>query len=169
MLHVTVPTYKQVSTEDGRPFTMYQVHVHVSGRTHIVDKRYREFHSMHKQIKKSLGIDTPDFPPKKMWQLSTRGIEHRRMGLETYIQAVMDGNRVPKSLLNFLRVKNFKTSSYDSLDDLGQDPSSNHQPVMVFEDDLFVSQSTDDNFADILNDGVRQGLFEDSDSDSTHS
>ena len=31
-------------------FQMYQVNVRVSGRTHIVDKRYREFHSMHKQV-----------------------------------------------------------------------------------------------------------------------
>ena len=43
-------------------------------------------------------------------------------------------------------------------------PSYNHQPVMVFEDDPFLADDSDDSYADILTDGVRQGLFEDSDS-----
>ncbi len=35
---------------------------------------------------------------------------------------------------------------------------------MVFEDDPFLADDSDDSYADILTDGVRQGLFEDSDS-----
>ena len=46
--------------------------------------------------------------------------------------------------------------------------SSNHQPVMVFEDDPYLSQSSDESFVDILTEGVRQGLFEDSDSDNAN-
>ncbi|XP_072037802.1 sorting nexin-22-like isoform X2 [Amphiura filiformis] len=154
MLSVTIPTSKAVVPADERPYTIYQIHVQVSGRSHIVDKRYREFHTMHKQVRKSLGVNTPEFPPKKMWQLSAKGIEQRRQGLENYLQGILNGYTVPKSLLNFLKVKNFKSSSYDS----------NHWPVMVFDEDSFLTQSSDDSYTDILTDGVTQGLFEDSDS-----
>ncbi|XP_033633957.1 sorting nexin-24-like isoform X2 [Asterias rubens] len=149
MICVSIPSIRQVN-EDEKPFTVYQVHVRVSSKTHIVEKRYSEFHTLHKQVKKSM--ETPDFPPKRMRQLTMRGIEQRRQGLEQYIQALLDRDNVPKSLLTFLRVKNFKTISYDSA----------HQPVMSFQSDAYLHPSTcESDLHDSLDEGVRLGLYED--------
>ncbi|XP_071496258.1 sorting nexin-24-like isoform X3 [Diadema antillarum] len=148
MIHVSIPTFRQIISDDERPYTVYQINVKVAGRTHSVEKRYSEFHALHKQVKKK--FETPDFPPKKVRQLNARGIEQRRSALEAYIQGVLEKEAIPKSLLTFLRVKNFKTVSYD------------HQPVMVFESDPFLLPSpTDAGLPDILSDGVRQGLYDD--------
>ncbi len=113
------------------------------------------------KVKKSM--ETPDFPPKRMRQLTMRGIEQRRQGLEQYIQALLDRDNVPKSLLTFLRVKNFKTISYDSLDELGKEaPSSSHQPVMSFQSGAYLHPSPcESDLHDSLDEGVRLGLYED--------
>ncbi|XP_071496256.1 sorting nexin-24-like isoform X1 [Diadema antillarum] len=159
MIHVSIPTFRQIISDDERPYTVYQINVKVAGRTHSVEKRYSEFHALHKQVKKK--FETPDFPPKKVRQLNARGIEQRRSALEAYIQGVLEKEAIPKSLLTFLRVKNFKTVSYDSLDELDNDTPT-HQPVMVFESDPFLLPSpTDAGLPDILSDGVRQGLYDD--------
>ncbi|XP_033121788.1 sorting nexin-24-like [Anneissia japonica] len=159
MIHVTVPSFRQVSEDDEKPYTVYQINVLVGGRTHILEKRYREFHALHKQLKKT--IETPEFPPKKVRQLSNKGLEQRRTLLECYIQGILDRELVPRSLLTFLRVKNFKTASYDSLDDIDQEPVSTHQPTMVFETDPFLRLAMDVGLHDTVVEGVRQGLYED--------
>ncbi|XP_071964637.1 sorting nexin-24-like isoform X2 [Antedon mediterranea] len=159
MIHVTVPSFKQISEEDEKPYTVYQINVLVGGRTHFIEKRYREFHALHKQLKKT--IETPEFPPKKVRQLSNKGLEQRRTLLEGYIQGILDRDLVPRSLLTFLRVKNFKTASYDSLDDIDQEPISTHQPTMVFETDPFLSLVMEAELHDSVVEGVRQGLYED--------
>ncbi|XP_022111512.1 sorting nexin-22-like isoform X3 [Acanthaster planci] len=112
-------------------------------------------------VKKS--IETPDFPPKKMRSLSMKGIEQRRQALETYLQELLAKNNVPKSLLTFLKVKNFKTVSYDSLDELGKEPQrSHHQPVMSCQSDAYLyPPSCNSSLPDSLDKGVRLGLYED--------
>lgn len=156
MIQVSIPGFRQVVSDDERPYTVYQINVKVSGRIHSVDKRYREFHALHKQVKKK--FDTPDFPPKKVRQLSSRGMEHRRVTLEAYLQGLLDKDSIPKSLLTFLRVKNFRAVSYD------------HQPVMVFESDPFLNVTPPEGgIPDILADGVRQGLYDDPESSSSAS
>ncbi|PIK61296.1 putative sorting nexin-24 isoform X1 [Apostichopus japonicus] len=109
--------------ENFRRIAAYQIHVKVAGKTHIVEKRYREFHTFHKKLRKTM--DIPDFPPKKVLQLSAKGIEHRRQGLENYFNSIISSGSIPKSFLTFLRVKNLKKSaSFDSIDELGTDSGS---------------------------------------------
>ncbi|XP_038078051.1 sorting nexin-24-like isoform X1 [Patiria miniata] len=160
MISVCIPNIRQV-VQDDEKYTTYQVHVQVSGKTHVIEKRYSEFHSLHKQVKKS--IETPDFPPKKMRSLTVKGIEQRRQALETYLQTLLDKDNVPKSLLTFLKVKNLRTVSYDSLDELGKEPQrSSHQPVMSFQSDAYLHPpSCDSGLPDSLDEGVRMGLYED--------
>ncbi|XP_038078052.1 sorting nexin-24-like isoform X2 [Patiria miniata] len=149
MISVCIPNIRQV-VQDDEKYTTYQVHVQVSGKTHVIEKRYSEFHSLHKQVKKS--IETPDFPPKKMRSLTVKGIEQRRQALETYLQTLLDKDNVPKSLLTFLKVKNLRTVSYES----------SHQPVMSFQSDAYLHPpSCDSGLPDSLDEGVRMGLYED--------
>ncbi|XP_022111511.1 sorting nexin-24-like isoform X2 [Acanthaster planci] len=149
MISVSIPNVRQIVHDDEK-YTAYQVVVQVSGKTHVIEKRYREFHSLHKQVKKS--IETPDFPPKKMRSLSMKGIEQRRQALETYLQELLAKNNVPKSLLTFLKVKNFKTVSYES----------HHQPVMSCQSDAYLyPPSCNSSLPDSLDKGVRLGLYED--------
>ncbi|XP_041464610.1 sorting nexin-24-like [Lytechinus variegatus] len=168
MIQVSIPGFRQIVSDDERPYTVYQINVKVSGRIHSIDKRYREFHALHKQVKKK--FDTPDFPPKKVRQLSSRGMEQRRVALEAYLQGLLDKDSIPKSLLTFLHVKNFRAISYDSLDDLDTKETSTHQPVMSFESDPFLNASPPEGgIPDILTEGVRQGLYDDPESSSSAS
>ncbi|XP_071844481.1 sorting nexin-24-like [Apostichopus japonicus] len=159
MISISIPTFRQVVSEDERPYTAYQIHVKVAGKTHIVEKRYREFHTFHKKLRKTM--DIPDFPPKKVLQLSAKGIEHRRQGLENYFNSIISSGSIPKSFLTFLRVKNLKKSaSFDSIDELGTDSgsASSHQPILVFKSDPYLHPPVGKQ--DILVEGVLHGLYD---------
>lgn len=159
MISISIPSFRQVVPEDERPYTAYQIHVKVAGRTHVIEKRYREFHSFHKKLRKT--IDIPDFPPKKVLQLSAKGLEHRRQGLENYFNAIITTGTIPKSLLTFLKVNNLnKAPSFDSLDDLNTDSgsTSTHQPVLIYENDPYLNPPSGK--PDILVEGVLHGLYD---------
>uniref|UniRef100_A0A7N5JMT4 Sorting nexin 22 n=1 Tax=Ailuropoda melanoleuca TaxID=9646 RepID=A0A7N5JMT4_AILME len=110
MLEVHIPS---VGPEDPRQspekgHMVFRVEVLCRGRRHTVQRRYSEFHALHKRIKKLYKV--PDFPSKRLPNWRTRGLEQRRQGLETYIQGVLYLNQdVPKELLEFLNLRHFPT------------------------------------------------------------
>ncbi|CAF3919728.1 unnamed protein product, partial [Rotaria sp. Silwood1] len=64
-------------------FTVFNIHI--AGR-HLCSRRYREFDSLHQQLKNEF----PDFPfsplPKKWpFKLSDQQLDARRRGLEQYL------------------------------------------------------------------------------------
>ncbi|XP_077989014.1 sorting nexin-24-like [Glandiceps talaboti] len=160
MIKVSVPSFRQVEAEDERPYTVYRTTVTISGRTHSVEKRYSEFHSLHKQLKKT--IHTPEFPPKRVKNWGSKVLEHRRQGLEVYIQGLMEQDILPKSLLTFLQISNLpsRSLSYDSLNDLDGETGASHQPMLTYEDDPYLTTSTEDSLPDIISEGVKQGLYQ---------
>ncbi|XP_032198716.1 sorting nexin-22 isoform X2 [Mustela erminea] len=112
MLEVHIPS---VGPEDPRQspekgHMVFRVEVLCRGRRHIVQRRYSEFHALHKRIKKLYKV--PDFPSKRLPNWRSRGLEQRRQGLEAYIQGVLYLNQdVPKELLEFLNLRHFPTDS----------------------------------------------------------
>nr|XP_035939744.1 sorting nexin-22 isoform X3 [Halichoerus grypus] len=110
MLEVHIPS---VGPEDPRQspekgHMVFRVEVLCRGRRHTVQRRYSEFHALHKRIKKLYKV--PDFPSKRLPNWRTRGLEQRRQGLEAYIQGVLYLNQdVPKELLEFLNLRHFPT------------------------------------------------------------
>lgn len=60
--------------------------IHVNGTLHCC-LRYKQLHSLHEQLKRSLpNLILPHFPSKKLFPLTTGQLEDRRAHLERYIQ-----------------------------------------------------------------------------------
>ncbi|CAD7672774.1 unnamed protein product [Nyctereutes procyonoides] len=112
MLEVHIPSVGP-EAEDPRPspekgHMVFRVEVLCRGRRHTVQRRYSEFHALHKRIKKLYKV--PDFPSKRLPNWRARGLEQRRQGLEAYIQGVVYLNQdVPKEFLEFLNLRHFPT------------------------------------------------------------
>ncbi|XP_064421874.1 sorting nexin-22 isoform X2 [Latimeria chalumnae] len=104
MIEVWIPAVGQEVGDSEKTHTVFKVEVLINGRKHFLEKRYREFHALHKKIKKVYKV--PDFPPKRVPNWRSKVLEQRRQALEAYIQGVLSRNQsVPKELLVFLNVK----------------------------------------------------------------
>ncbi|MGH0170759.1 UNVERIFIED_CONTAM: hypothetical protein FKN15_059661, partial [Acipenser sinensis] len=66
---------------------VFKIDVLTSGRQHSVEKRYSEFHSLHKKLKKF--IKAPEMPSKHVRNWVPKVLEHRRLGLEIYLQCII--------------------------------------------------------------------------------
>lgn len=90
---ITIPQAK-LMTARSRNYYAYEVHVTMRDRlVHwTVMRRYREFHKLHKLLKKSHpSIATIEFPPKKHFGNMNRVfVEERRQQLQIYLISVME-------------------------------------------------------------------------------
>lgn len=84
MVRVLIPSHYQSRSRSGQPFTVYNIEVFYNGKCIKLQRRYRDFHELHKALRKE--VRTPEFPPKKVRNLSTKLIELRRQALESYLQ-----------------------------------------------------------------------------------
>ncbi|XP_061432249.1 sorting nexin-24 isoform X2 [Lethenteron reissneri] len=75
---------ERAASSSSSPYTVFKVEVTMNGRKHFLEKRYSEFHALHKQLKKV--IKTPEFPPKHVRNWVPKVLEQRRQGLEYYLQ-----------------------------------------------------------------------------------
>lgn len=103
MVRVVIPSYSQSKSKTGQPFTVYNVDVYWNGRSHSLERRYRDFHELHCDLRKSRRC-LPDFPPKKLRNLSSKVVEERRHLLEVYLQAVASLPLLPRQLVQFLEL-----------------------------------------------------------------
>ncbi|XP_047720052.1 sorting nexin-22 isoform X2 [Prionailurus viverrinus] len=169
MLEVHIPSVgpeaedPRQSPEKGH--MVFRVEVLCRGRRHIVQRRYSEFHALHKRIKKLYKV--PDFPSKRLPNWRTRGLEQRRQGLEAYIQGVLYLNQdVPKELLEFLSLRHFSTdpkaSNWGALGEFLPKNSSSqlhHRPVISFCMDPYVCIPSPEPLSNMVVNGVLQGLY----------
>ncbi|CAF1368816.1 unnamed protein product [Rotaria sp. Silwood1] len=84
-LAISIPDYSLLETNHGK---FYVFNIHIAGR-HLCSRRYREFDSLHQQLKNEF----PDFPfsplPKKWpFKLSDQQLDARRRGLEQYLDKI---------------------------------------------------------------------------------
>ncbi|XP_032198717.1 sorting nexin-22 isoform X3 [Mustela erminea] len=156
MLEVHIPS---VGPEDPRQspekgHMVFRVEVLCRGRRHIVQRRYSEFHALHKRIKKLYKV--PDFPSKRLPNWRSRGLEQRRQGLEAYIQGVLYLNQdVPKELLEFLNLRHFPTDSKAS----SWGSQLHHRPVISFYTDPYICSPSSEPLPNVVVNGVLQGLY----------
>ncbi|XP_075432084.1 sorting nexin-22 isoform X2 [Ascaphus truei] len=144
MIEVYVPSVGHQIQPPAKARTVFVVDVLWNGRRHTLERRYSEFHTLHKRLKKSCKV--PDFPPKRLADWKCKVQERRRQGLEAYIQGVLWYNQdVPKELLDFLKLKHFQqsheTCSSESLADSAAEESRSqltHRAVLGFYTDLYV-------------------------------
>uniref|UniRef100_A0A8D0JKY0 Sorting nexin 22 n=1 Tax=Sus scrofa TaxID=9823 RepID=A0A8D0JKY0_PIG len=169
MLQVHIPSVgpeaEGTRQSPDRGHMVFRVEVLCRGRRHTVQRRYSEFHALHKRIKKLYRV--PDFPSKRLPNWRTRGLEQRRQGLEAYIQGILYLNQdVPKELLEFLSLRHFptdpKASSWGTLGHLLPDNSSSqlcHRPVISFCVDPYICIPPPGPLPDMVVNGVLQGLY----------
>uniref|UniRef100_A0A8C0Q5X1 Sorting nexin-2 n=1 Tax=Canis lupus familiaris TaxID=9615 RepID=A0A8C0Q5X1_CANLF len=142
---------------------VFKIEVLMNGRKHFVEKRYSEFHALHKKLKKC--IKTPEIPSKHVRNWVPKVLEQRRQGLETYLQAViLENEELPKLFLDFLNVRHLpslpKAESCGSFDEPESEESSklSHQPVLLFLRDPYVLPAASD-FPNVVIEGVLHGIF----------
>uniref|UniRef100_A0A8C0A8V7 Sorting nexin-24 n=1 Tax=Bos mutus grunniens TaxID=30521 RepID=A0A8C0A8V7_BOSMU len=142
-MEVYIPSFRYEESDLERGYTVFKIEVLMNGRKHFVEKRYSEFHALHKKLKKC--IKTPEIPSKHVRNWVPKVLEQRRQGLETYLQAViLENEELPKLFLDFLNVRHLpslpKTESYGSFDETESEESSklSHQPVLLFLRDPYV-------------------------------
>ncbi|XP_028661082.1 sorting nexin-24 [Erpetoichthys calabaricus] len=161
---VCIPSFRSEDTGLEKGYTVFKIDVLVNGRQHSVEKRYSEFHALHKKLKKC--IKTPEMPSKHVRNWVPKVLEQRRLGLEIYLQTIIFENEVlPKIFLDFLNIRHFpslpKTESCGSFDGTESEESSklSHQPALLFLRDPYVLPAADDTFSNVVIDGVIHGIF----------
>uniref|UniRef100_A0A2K5NJ44 Sorting nexin 24 n=1 Tax=Cercocebus atys TaxID=9531 RepID=A0A2K5NJ44_CERAT len=131
---------------------VFKIEVLMNGRKHFVEKRYSEFHALHKKLKKC--IKTPEIPSKHVRNWVPKVLEQRRQGLETYLQAViLENEELPKLFLDFLNVRHLP--SLPKAESCGK---LSHQPVLLFLRDPYVLPAASD-FPNVVIEGVLHGIF----------
>uniref|UniRef100_A0A1Q3FLS6 Putative sorting nexin n=1 Tax=Culex tarsalis TaxID=7177 RepID=A0A1Q3FLS6_CULTA len=86
-MHFSIPDTQEFGPDNaGSSFTGFNIHI--NGSFHCC-LRYKQLHSLHEQLKRSLPtLVLPSFPPKKLLPLTPGQVEQRRISLERYIQLV---------------------------------------------------------------------------------
>ncbi|XP_076020336.1 sorting nexin-24 isoform X2 [Genypterus blacodes] len=117
-VRVSIPSFRSENNSVEKGYTVFKIDVLMNGRQHNVEKRYSEFHALHKMLKKS--IKPPEIPSKHVRNWVPKVLEQRRHGLEFYLQTIIMENEVlPKIFLDFLNIRHFpsvpKTESCRSI------------------------------------------------------
>ncbi|KAL7040992.1 hypothetical protein ACKWTF_000571 [Chironomus riparius] len=98
-MHFSIPETEQFVQNGSNAFIGYNIFI--NGSFHCC-LRYKQLHSLHEQLKKSLAnLSLPQFPPKKFLTLTQSELEQRRLGLERYLQLIGQDPVISKS--NLLR------------------------------------------------------------------
>ncbi|KAM8776917.1 sorting nexin-24 [Rhynchonycteris naso] len=162
-MEVYIPSFRYEESDLERGYTVFKIEVLMNGRKHFVEKRYSEFHALHKKLKKC--IKTPEIPSKHVRNWVPKVLEQRRQGLETYLQAViLENEELPKLFLDFLNIRHLpslpKAESCGSFDETESEESSklSHQPVLLFLRDPYVLPAASD-FPNVVIEGVLHGIF----------
>lgn len=157
MIRVAIPSHRKV--EDGQnSYTVFCLEVLdcSSGKMTHIERRYSEFEAIHKQMKKIPGIRVPEFPPKKVMKWNSKVLEQRRLGLEVYIQGILQGDRLSKSVLKFLEV----SIPENQCDEESCDQSlPSHHPMLSFNADAFLQENYRSSLPNIVVQGVHMGLY----------
>ncbi|KAM6902134.1 sorting nexin-24 [Xenentodon cancila] len=162
-VRVSIPSFRSENNSIERGYTVFRIDVLMNGRLHTVEKRYSEFHNLHRMLKKSIKL--PEMPSKHVRNWVPKVLEQRRQGLEIYLQTIIMENEVlPKVFLDFLNIRHFpsvpKTESCGSFDTESLESNKlTHQPVMLFLRDPYVLPCEDDTFSNVVIEGVMHGVF----------
>ncbi|XP_056095211.1 sorting nexin-22 [Rhinichthys klamathensis goyatoka] len=166
VIEVFIPSLMREVDETGKLRKLFRVEILFNGRKHFVLRRYSDFQTLHRKLKKI--VRAPDFPSKRNQHLRTKPLEQRQQELEDYIQVILYQNDVvPQELLDFLQVKHFHSASKtcssdenhsDDCQEQGYRFQSFHQRVVGFSADPYQLESRSD-LPDIVAAGVLQGMY----------
>uniref|UniRef100_A0A672JIP3 PX domain-containing protein n=1 Tax=Salarias fasciatus TaxID=181472 RepID=A0A672JIP3_SALFA len=147
---VSIPSFRFENNSVEKGYTVFKIDVLMNGRQHTVEKRYSEFHALHKMLKKS--IKPPEIPSKHVRNWIPKVLEQRRQGLEFYLQTIIMENEVlPKIFLDFLNIRHFPS--------VAACLKLSHQPVLLFLRDPYLLSPAHDVFSNVVIEGVIHGVF----------
>ncbi|NXJ13956.1 SNX24 protein, partial [Odontophorus gujanensis] len=115
------------------------------------------------QLKKC--IRTPEIPSKHVRNWVPKVLEQRRQGLELYLQTViLENEELPKIFLDFLNVRHVPTlpkaeSCGTDISVLHLSSKLSHQPVLLFLRDPYVLPKANDDFPNVVIEGILHGIF----------
>ncbi|ETV99199.1 AGC protein kinase [Aphanomyces invadans] len=137
---VRIPSWdSRLELRHQQRYTVFMMSVESTDSTWNLCKRYSEFRALHKALcPRFAAVRSLPFPPKRLFSsLSLRVIEQRRLGFETYMQALLALRPRPPELETFLspRSANPDESMNDDLED--RMTATSHSPPV--ETDLFAS------------------------------
>ncbi|KAK1884553.1 Sorting nexin-24 [Dissostichus eleginoides] len=130
-VRVSIPSFRSENNSIEKGYTVFRIDVLMNGRQHAVEKRYSEFHTLHKMLKKS--IKPPEMPSK-----------HVETG---FLKSWSSGGSVWSSTC-----RSFDTESEES-------SKLSHQPVLLFLRDPYLLPSAHDAFSNVVIEGVVHGVF----------
>ena len=94
-MHFSIPETEELGDSRAKAYTGYSLHI--NGVYHCL-VRYRQLHSLHEQLKREFHANTlPVFPPKKLFNLTEKEVEDRRLCLEKYLQVISQDPRISNS------------------------------------------------------------------------
>ncbi|KAG8187775.1 hypothetical protein JTE90_018774 [Oedothorax gibbosus] len=157
MISVLIPSFHQVQGNHGKHFTVFLIEVYVSGKCTKLERRYRAFHSLYKQLKHLQ--NAPEFPPKKVRNLNPKVLEQRRKGLENYIQELLKCKPVPKQLLNFLSISGLSPASSVNSFNMEESREIIHQPVVMFSSKLYIEDDQSSTLPNIVSKGLFMAFY----------
>nr|XP_055064826.1 sorting nexin-24 [Misgurnus anguillicaudatus] len=162
-IEVSIPSFRSEGSNVDKGYTVFKIEVLMCGRQHTVEKRYSEFHALHKMLKKI--IKPPEIPSKHVRNWVPKVLEQRRHGLELYLQTmIMENEVLPKIFLDFLNIRHFpslpKAESCGSFETESDESSKlTHQPTLIFQRDPYLLPDTNDTFSNMVIEGVIRGIF----------
>uniref|UniRef100_A0A672NNU7 PX domain-containing protein n=1 Tax=Sinocyclocheilus grahami TaxID=75366 RepID=A0A672NNU7_SINGR len=156
-IEVSIPSFRSEGSNIEKGYTVFKIEVLMCGRQHTVEKRYSEFHALHKMLKKI--IKPLEIPSKHVRNWVPKVLEQRRQGLELYLQTIIMENEVlPKIFLDFLNIRHFpsilpaaKTKSCNKL--------CMCTCIVLQIHLMYVSQLFADMFSNMVIEGVIRGIF----------
>ncbi|KAE8451173.1 hypothetical protein EG329_004337 [Mollisiaceae sp. DMI_Dod_QoI] len=94
-LELSIPSTILSNTPNEKPYTLYNITLRLPLRTFVVQKRYSDFATLHKELCSLVSQPPPSPLPSKSWFTSTASspelTESRRQGLEAYLRAIAEG------------------------------------------------------------------------------
>ncbi|XP_046746992.1 sorting nexin-24-like isoform X5 [Diprion similis] len=162
MYQVSITGYRLVEVSYTKPYHVYTIEVLQpnSSVRHIVEKRYSEFNSLHRMLKKD--TETAPFPPKRVRNSQLKVLEQRRSALESYMQKMLSLSSTKQQVLNFLGIENRAQNTSERMN--GQvgigdtkhvrSPTLRHHPVLTFQCDPYIRPNTTSSLPDIVTNGV---------------
>ncbi|KAK0161977.1 hypothetical protein PV327_008367 [Microctonus hyperodae] len=174
MYQVFISGYRLAEVAYGKPYYVYNIQITESNSCvkYTIERRYSEFNTLHRLLKKKIGTTIAAFPPKRVRNCQPKVLEQRRAALELYVQKMLQLPTTKQQVLEFLGIENTRNNNRmiskrldikKISDNIGNDTKSNfaigHHPVITFKCDPYIKADNTNGLPDIITQGALLGIY----------